>query len=101
MSISTPQPMQFLLTLPPRMAREFETLAGKRRPAWFATSDPTGSKLGSGGGTRICLRKRGRRHAGENFPAWRKSSRKLILRGGGLNTDSARMDAEQSFKDLP
>ncbi len=47
--------MQFLLTLPPGMAREFAALEGKSPPAWFATSDPAGSKLGSGGGTANLL----------------------------------------------
>ena len=36
-------PMQYLLTLPPRMAEAFETLEGRRRPAWFACADPAGA----------------------------------------------------------
>src|SRR6266850_939146 len=44
-------PIQHLLTLPPRMAAEFETLEGRSRPAWFASCDPPGMPLGSGGGT--------------------------------------------------
>src|SRR5580765_1189476 len=53
--LATEAPMQFLLTLPPRMAEEFAALEGRQRPEWFATSDPQGQHLGSGGGTANLL----------------------------------------------
>jgi galactokinase/mevalonate kinase-like predicted kinase len=84
MRISMQQPVQFLLTLPPRMAREFETLEGKHRPAWFGTSDPAGSRLGSGGGTANLLSEAWRATDGEKFfSSWLRASRKLIIHGGG------------------
>ena len=76
--------IQHLLTLPPRMAAEFAALEGRRRPEWFATCDPAGSKLGSGGGTANLLveawRGTGRR---KSFSEWLRASRKLIMHGGG------------------
>ena len=46
-----PVKLQYLLTLPPQMAEAFESLTGRKRPEWFAGSDPVGTPLGSGGGT--------------------------------------------------
>jgi galactokinase/mevalonate kinase-like predicted kinase len=75
---------QYLLTLPPRMAREFETLEERPRPQWFATCDPPGAHLGSGGGTANLLAEAwcgiG---AHQSFPDWLHASRKLIIHGGG------------------
>ena len=78
------RPPQYLLTLPPRMAREFEKLEGRMRPQWFAASDPPGRGLGSGGGTAHVLAEAWQ---GTNpdlpFPDWLRSNRKLIIHGGG------------------
>ena len=77
-------PIQYLLTLPPRMAAEFEALEDRRRPEWFATSDPAGKPLGSGGGTAHLLAEAWRATApGESFDDWLRHSRKLILHAGG------------------
>ena len=77
-------PVQYLLTLPPRMVSEFEALAGGRRPEWFATSDPPSQPLGSGGGTANLLAEAWRATApGGPFDAWLRQSRKLILHAGG------------------
>lgn len=77
-------PMQYLLTLPARMAAEFEALDGRSRPEWFASSDPAGQPLGSGGGTANLLseawRETGR---GCRFGDWLGQTRKLVLHGGG------------------
>lgn len=79
-------PFQYLLTLPPRMAHEFESLTGRRRPAWFATSDPPGRPLGSGGGTANLLAEAWRGTAPkESFSDWLRQHRKLILHAGGLS----------------
>lgn len=76
--------IQHLLTLPPQMAVAFATLEGKGEPDWFASSDPVGSPLGSGGGTAQLLfeawQKTG---SGVRFDAWLCSSRKLVLHAGG------------------
>jgi hypothetical protein len=39
--------LQYLISLPPGMARVFEKLEARRPPEWFAGSDPAGLKLGS------------------------------------------------------
>src|ERR1035437_3167712 len=75
----TEVPVQHLLTLPPRMAAEFEALEGRRRPEWFAASDPPGQPLGSGGGTANLLAEAWRVTAPtEHFEAWLRLRRKLI-----------------------
>jgi galactokinase/mevalonate kinase-like predicted kinase len=75
-------PIQYLLTLPRRMAGEFEALEGRRRPDWFASSDPT--PLGSGGGTANLLAEAWRATGGDrSFADWLRQSRKLILHAGG------------------
>jgi len=77
-------PMQYLLTLPPRMAEAFESLAGRRRPEWFASCDAPGPALGSGGGTASLLAEAWRATGpGKSFGQWLRSSRKLILHAGG------------------
>lgn len=77
-------PIQHLLTLPPCMAQEFEALEGRRRPEWFAASDPPGQPLGSGGGTANLLAEAWRATApGQSFADWLRQSHKLILHAGG------------------
>jgi len=76
--------IQHLLSLPPRMARDFATLEHRSPPGWFATCDPPNTKLGSGGGTAHLLVEAWRATgAGEPFDRWLKSSRKLLIHGGG------------------
>ena len=82
--VSHDVPLQFLLTLPPRMAAEFESLEERKRPQWFACSDSSGPPLGSGGGTANLLIEAWRQTAnGKNFSPWLQSSRKLMLHSGG------------------
>ena len=47
--------MQKLLSLPPNLIHSFHQLEGVNHTDWFCTSDPVGSKLGSGGGTTWLL----------------------------------------------
>ncbi|MDE7025152.1 MAG: bifunctional fucokinase/L-fucose-1-P-guanylyltransferase, partial [Paramuribaculum sp.] len=47
--------MKKLLSLPPDAAGCFHQLTGYDAGEWFTTSDPVGSKLGSGGGTAWAL----------------------------------------------
>ncbi|MCC6819271.1 MAG: bifunctional fucokinase/L-fucose-1-P-guanylyltransferase [Verrucomicrobia subdivision 3 bacterium] len=82
--VSQDVPIQFLLTLPPRMAVEFETLEHRRRPDWFACSDSSGSPLGSGGGTANLLVEAWRQTGpGRSLSEWLGASRKLMLHSGG------------------
>lgn len=76
--------IQRLLSLPPGMAREFAALETKSRPDWFATCDPAGSKLGSGGGTAHLLAEAWQATSnGNSFATWLGGSRKLLIHGGG------------------
>jgi galactokinase/mevalonate kinase-like predicted kinase len=75
-------PVQYLLTLPPRMAEAFAELEQRPRPRWFASSDP--APLGSGGGTANLLAEAWRATGRElSFEDWLRQSRKLILHAGG------------------
>ena len=44
--------MKKLLSLPPNLVECFHDIEKADRTEWFCTSDPIGSKLGSGGGDR-------------------------------------------------
>jgi len=77
-------PLQHLLTLPPRMAAQFAALEGRNPPEWFASSDPAGNPLGSGGGTANLLVEAWRSTGGgRSFQAWLREGTKLILHAGG------------------
>lgn len=76
--------IQYLLSLPPQMAAGFARLTGRMEPTWFATSDPPGSQLGSGGGTAHLLHAAWRATGGgRDFATWLRGSRKLLVHGGG------------------
>ena len=47
--------MKKLLSLPPNLVECFHDIEKADRGEWFCTSDPIGSKLGSGGGTAWLL----------------------------------------------
>ncbi len=84
MKASTTGPIQYLLSLPPRMAASFERLEGRQRPEWFASHDPVERKLGSGGGTVHLLHEAWRATGGGlPFKDWLQASRKLVIHGGG------------------
>ena len=77
-------PTQYLLTLPERMAAQFEALENRARPDWFASCDPDGLALGSGGGTANLLAEAWRATGqGKAFADWLHDRRKLILHAGG------------------
>src|SRR5579859_4002422 len=80
----TDRQIQALVTLPPRMAAQFEFLEARHPPEWFAAADPEGQPLGSGGGTAHLLVEAWRATgAKQTFPDWLRQSRKLVLHGGG------------------
>ena len=71
-----------LISLPPAMAGVFGELEGK--PEWFATSDPPGCKLGSGGGTAHLLVSAWQKNGGnKNCAQWLRSGKHLALLAGG------------------
>ncbi|HWI57801.1 MAG TPA: L-fucokinase, partial [Bacillota bacterium] len=61
----------------------FDRLPGRRRPEWYAASDPPGRPLGSGGGTAHLLTQAWRDTSQQPFAKWLETSRKLIIHGGG------------------
>jgi galactokinase/mevalonate kinase-like predicted kinase len=76
--------LQHLLSLPARMAENFERLEQRCQPDWIAASDPPGTRLGSGGGTVHLLLHSWKKAAnGQSFHDWLCGSRKLIIHGGG------------------
>ena len=75
---------QVLLSLPARMAHAFAELENRHPPAWFATCDPAGNPLGSGGGTANVLVDAWRKTGSDrSFSEWLQASRKLVLHAGG------------------
>ena len=68
-----------ILSLPPSLARKFNAITELPRSEWFATSDPDGAKVGSGGGTAWALSEYARSVQG-GTP---KSEKKIIIHAGG------------------
>lgn len=47
--------MKKLISLPPHLANDFNSLTGLNSDEWFSASDPVGKRVGSGGGTAWLL----------------------------------------------
>lgn len=75
------EPLRNLLSLPPAMAAWFMT--NRRNGTWFASSDPAGSKLGSGGGVAQLLVDAWRFEGASSFSDWLTTRRSLVLLAGG------------------
>ena len=76
--------MKKLLSLPPNLVECFHDLEKVDRTEWFCTSDPVGSKLGSGGGTAWLLEACRK----EWFPdlslhEWLGQEKRILLHAGG------------------
>ena len=76
--------MKKLLSLPPNLVECFHDLEKVDRTEWFCTSDPVGSKLGSGGGTAWLLEACRK----ECFPdlslhEWLGQEKRILLHAGG------------------
>ncbi len=76
--------MKKLLSLPPNLVDCFHEIEGADRAEWFCTSDPIGSKLGSGGGTAWLL-EACHRDANDNdaFLPWLGKEKRILLHAGG------------------
>lgn len=76
--------MQKLLSVPSNLVDYFYELEQVSTDEWFCTSDPVGSKLGSGGGTtwllESCYRNKGN---SLSFDEWLKSDKRILLHAGG------------------
>ena len=78
--------MKKLLSLPPNLVDCFHDIEHADRGEWFCTSDPIGSKLGSGGGTTWLLEACMRSEVGEAnvSPAdWLPNEKRILLHAGG------------------
>ncbi|WP_300726657.1 bifunctional fucokinase/fucose-1-phosphate guanylyltransferase [uncultured Bacteroides sp.] len=76
--------MKKLLSLPPNLVECFHDIEHKDCNEWFCTSDPIGSKLGSGGGTAWLLEacKNKEKHTG-SLTDWLKQEKRILLHAGG------------------
>lgn len=73
-----------LISVPFAMTRHFEDLCENVDDQWHIACDPAGSQLGSAGGTVYLLVDAWRKNGGsKSFLEWLRSSRKLIVHGGG------------------
>lgn len=76
--------MQKLLSLPPNLIHCFHELEEVNHKEWFCTSDPIGSKLGSGGGTTWLLQECHRAFAPQDaFSEWIGREKRILLHAGG------------------
>ena len=76
--------MQKLLSLPPNLIHCFHELEEVNHTDWFCTSDPIGSKLGSGGGTTWLLQACHQEFASqESFKDWIGREKRILLHAGG------------------
>ncbi|MCM1163323.1 MAG: bifunctional fucokinase/fucose-1-phosphate guanylyltransferase [Muribaculaceae bacterium] len=75
---------QKLLSLPPNLVGSFHEVTGLGFDEYFCTSDPIGSRLGSGGGTTWLLEECHRAWAPDStFESWLSSRRRILLHAGG------------------
>lgn len=76
--------MKKLLSLPPNLVECFHDIEKADRKEWFCTSDPVGSKLGSGGGTawllKACMQEE---HATGSLRDWLAGEKRILLHAGG------------------
>ena len=80
--------MQKLLSLPPNLIHCFHELEGVNRTDWFCTSDPVGSKLGSGGGTTWLLQACHQEFAPQvPFSDWIGREKRILLHAGRRNIE--------------
>lgn len=76
--------MKKLLSLPPNLVEFFYDIEKADRDEWFCTSDPIGSKLGSGGGTAWLLEACKQHIAPDkNFLEWLREEKRILLHAGG------------------
>lgn len=76
--------MQHLLSIPPAACDALDAFEQFTGPDWYATSDPPGARLGSGGGTVHLLLEAWRQTGqGQALWQWLAQSRKLMVHGGG------------------
>lgn len=76
--------MRTLLSLPPNLVKDFHVLEQVPKDPYFCTSDPVGTKLGSGGGTAWLLEAcRNEETSGMPFEDWLAREKRILLHAGG------------------
>ena len=75
--------MKKLLSLPPNLVDAFHDVTGLNREEYFATCDPVGHRLGSGGGTTWLLEEACRAEAASSFDEWLSSEKRVLIHAGG------------------
>ena len=76
--------MKKLLSLPPNLVECFHDVEKVERSEWFCTSDPVGSKLGSGGGTAWLLDACRKEWSPEaSLHEWLPHEKRILLHAGG------------------
>ena len=76
--------MKKLLSLPPNLVECFHDIEKVDRSEWFCTSDPVGSKLGSGGGTAWLLEAcRDAWNPDMDLVEWLGREKRILLHAGG------------------
>ena len=76
--------MKKLLSLPPNLVECFHDVEKVDKSEWFCTSDPIGSKLGSGGGTAWLLDACRREWAPDStLGEWLGREKRILLHAGG------------------
>ena len=76
--------MKKLLSLPPNLVECFHDVEKVDKSEWFCTSDPVGSKLGSGGGTTWLLDACRKEWAPElSLREWLGQEKRILLHAGG------------------
>lgn len=75
--------MKKLLSLPPNVVGKFHELTGLSQTEYFATSDPIGVKLGSGGGTSWLLHQAAASEGASSFSSWLSKEKRILVHAGG------------------
>ncbi len=81
--MKTPSNFDLLLSLPPNMCKHLSNCEPSVAQRSFATFDPPGRQLGSGGGTAYVLEQAWRASGEPSFSDWLEKNGKLIIHGGG------------------
>lgn len=84
--------MKKLLSLPPNLVECFHDIEHANHQEWFCTSDPVGSKLGSGGGTAWLLQTC-KNSESDTTPLteWLAHEKRILLHAGGKVGDCPHM----------
>ena len=83
--------MKKLLSLPPNLVEAFHDVTGLSQEEYFATCDPVGHRLGSGGGTTWLLQECFRADSsavpepaeGRHFEEWLAKEKRILIHAGG------------------